>query len=292
MAPVGHGVAGPVLLHVLSGTPGSGEVGEAREAGHVKLQAHLRAVVLQAGLEHEVISGERQAQAATQAKDVALCLHQVLPHGHVGDVVAQHGRDLDLPALEEGAADACLDLVELDPEHGVHGAARVVLVVRLVLDIEGIVGAKGQQGGLPASLEEGGAQELVVPVAWTHGLVGDQGDQQVEVAAPGSGRHLGALSEGGLGQELDIEQVDAGHALQPLGSVPLLGAGGDDPGHLRAVGHREVARVEVDALDQLGLEDRGAGQEVVEQGDLVAVQEVARVLGRGPPHDEEAQAEW
>ena len=86
-----------------------------------------------------------------------------------------------------------------------------------------------------------------------------------------------------------VEEIDVGRAVQR--ALPA-GAGGDvhHAGGGPAVAHPEAARIKIDALDQVGREDRGSHREVVQQRHAVAVDVHAAVLGRGAADQQQPEA--
>src|SRR4029077_5471518 len=95
-----------------------------------------------------------------------------------------------------------------------------------------------------------------------------------EAGAPGRARRAVRLSlaQGTLDVGRGVAQVHVGGAVQGPPDVPLEGDV-DRAARVPPVTDAETTRVEIDLLDQVGGEDRGAGQEVVEDRDRLAADE-------------------
>src|SRR5262249_53069671 len=87
-----------------------------------------------------------------------------------------------------------------------------------------------------------------------------------------------------------VDRVDLGLAVDPVGGGGL-GVDLDDAAVEAAEAHREPARVEIDAVEELGVEDRRSAEEVVEERDRVPVGEDARVVRVRAADEEEPGAE-
>src|SRR5205814_3118248 len=86
-----------------------------------------------------------------------------------------------------------------------------------------------------------------------------------------------------------FDQVERSLSME-AGGVALAGADVDGSGQVAPVHGAIAARIEVDAIEQLLVDDRGAAEEVVQLRDPVSVQIGSRVLRRAPA-DEQRSAE-
>src|SRR5262249_46879982 len=87
-----------------------------------------------------------------------------------------------------------------------------------------------------------------------------------------------------------VDEVDLRLAVDAVGGGGL-GVDLDDTAVEAAEAHRESARVEVDAVEELGVQDRGPAEEVVKERDRVPVDEDAAVVRVGAADEEEPGAE-
>ena len=106
-------------------------------------------------------------------------------------------------------------------------------------------------------------------------------------AAPSNGE-AHAPGERTFGKKSHVDQVDLREAVE-LVLLGIAHANVDDAAHGAAVLRAEVARVEIDLLEQLGGHHRRQPAKVIDERDVRAVDEDLGVLGRGPAHDEQAR---
>jgi hypothetical protein len=120
------------------------------------------------------------------------------------------------------------------------------------------------------------------------GVVGHHGvEDEVDVAAPAPEGEPALLAEGHLQEDAGVEQADVGVAAHLL-RLQLLDLHVDDAARGPAVHRREVARIELDGVEEADGDHAAQAAEVVDEGDLGAVDEDAGVLGRRAAHDEQA----
>ncbi len=124
---------------------------------------------------------------------------------------------------------------------------------------------------------------LVVPVGeGTPGREERQDDGRVPVAR-GHERRAFAVGEGGLGECAGVEEAEVALSVGS-GLDGLRGRRVDDAADVAAVSRRGSALVEVDAVDERGVDDARAEPDVVERRDGDAVDEVARRRRRRAAH--------
>src|SRR5207244_4842646 len=106
----------------------------------------------------------------------------------------------------------------------------------------------------------------------------EEGEHRVDVGAAAGQGEARVVAGGRAHVYARVDEVDVG------GPVDAVGVGGprvdlDDAADGAPEARREAARVEVDAVQELRVQDRRAAQEMVEEGHAVTVDEDARVVG-------------
>ena len=171
---------------------------------------------------------------------------------------------------------------------------RLVARPALLDERERVVGAEGEQRQLVAVEELVIEARLVVPVHRRDagdavlGVVGEeQGQEQIDVAAASGDRDLRALAERRFDEPDRLQQVDRNAAVDPLW-ISLPCADVNRTGQVAPVVRAISAWVEVDAIEELLVDDRGAAEEMVEDGDSLPVEVDAGVRRRCPAHQQRA----
>src|SRR5207245_7732774 len=150
---------------------------------------------------------------------------------------------------------------------------RLVARPALLDERERVVGAEGEQRQLVAVEELVIEARLVVPVHRRDAgdsvlrVVGEeQGQEQIDIAAASGDRDLRALAERRFDEPDRLQQVDRDAAVDPLW-ISLARADVDRAGQVAPVVRAISAWVEVDPIEELLVDDRGATEEMVEDGD-------------------------
>ena len=133
--------------------------------------------------------------------------------------------------------------------------------------------------------------QLVVPVARQDahrakrvGLGRDSGEDGVEVGAPRGQSDRRLLAQRRLQKERRVDEVDLEAAVNALcRAAPRVGV--DDAAGGASVARPKPAGQKVDAIDELGVDDRRAAKKVEEQRDLDAVHVAAGLSWRGAAND-------
>ncbi len=166
----------------------------------------------------------------------------------------------------------------------------------LLHDAEPIVAAEQQESQLVAVLQPVIDATLVVPIDGHDagdapvGIVGDEErEEDVDVAPARGERDLRARVDRSFDEGDRFDQIERSLSVD-AGGVALAGADVDGPGQVAPVHGAIAARIEVDAIEQLLVDDGGAAEEVVELRNPVSVEIGARILRRAPA-DEERSAE-
>src|SRR5256885_4029337 len=133
---------------------------------------------------------------------------------------------------------------------------------------------------------------LIVPVDGSHRgyaiarVVGqEERQEEIDVAAPSGDGALRVVPERPLDESDGLQEVHREAAVQ--GGIGFPGSDVERGGEVSAVVGAVPAWIEVDAVDELLVDDRGPAEEVVEDRDPVAVEIGPRVLRRGPPNQEQ-----
>src|SRR5439155_4791347 len=102
-------------------------------------------------------------------------------------------------------------------------------------------------------------------------------------------RDLRARIDGSFDESDRLDQIERSLSMEP-GLIPLAGADVDGSGQVAPVHGAVAARIEVDAIEQLLVDDGGAAEEVVQLRNPVSVEIGARILRRAAA-DEQRSAE-
>ena len=132
---------------------------------------------------------------------------------------------------------------------------------------------------------------LVVPVDGRRGethagkVAQHRAKDRVEPTATGGDRHRKIRKNGAFSESAHVERADGRHGVVP-GRARRAQTHIDDPSHAAAVLGREVAGVEVDAIQHLGGDHARESAEVVNDRQIGSVGKDLRVDRRRAAHDE------
>lgn len=194
-------------------------------------------------------------------------------------IVAEGDRVAERAGLGEGVIPAQVEAVELRPEQHVE-------LAELLLGQQ-IVRAERERGQAVARADVVGDARLVVAVV-EHGALGDPREHRGGVRVARAEEHgAPALREPGLDHRAGVEQAEVALAVRDGARRGRLAR--HDAAREPTEARRVPARIEVDAIDHAGVDDRGPEPDVVQVRNADAVEEVTHVARRRAAHVEERQ---
>jgi hypothetical protein len=152
---------------------------------------------------------------------------------------------------------------------------------------EKIVAAEREEPDGVLGTEPPRRARLVVPVLEDGIRSGERDERGGIRVSPGDEHRALPVGERSLDERAGVEEAHVAFAVDLVGGPPRLA--GEDAAREPPVACRIAARVEVDALDEAGVDDARPGANVVEQRNADAVDVVAVVAGRRAAHEEERQ---